>query len=903
MKKIIQLICVIIISSLCYHSLGQSYEYEIKLTEFTQSSETEFSFVVYLKKSSSSNLIGVENIQFQLNYNSQILNGGSFISSFLTVDASETDFVGQVAAITDPLFVTDGTNITFASSSAGAPGSQVTVLDDNWKRLAGFNVELSFAGSPHNYTSAHPELKFRNDPSIIYTVLNRCDFTGTSPNYTKDGTFSQQVNNRILTPDYTTYLETRELASYCFTGEGSFGNSTRWNNTTTLNSNSLPPAGTNILIAGAATISDSRDLNQITVKDGAYLVLSDMAELTTDQLYNDNTGNTGQGNETMLEWNFEDLTQNSFPYTADFISTTYNGLAQFQGFSAFPSLLIYDSGNRVTSGTGWSTSNYWQIEINSLGYSDILISSKQKNYNGSTPFRLQYSLDNLNFTDIPGTDIQSTSTWTSLSQIPLPVEVENNSTLYLRWSYYLSGINFSESFIDDIIVEGTPQPTGILIKSTASGTGSLIHNTTGVHAKVERYIEGAEWTSWSDGWHLLSSPVADQTIDPAFTTIPDTEYDFYTYCEPSNCWVNYKGTNVGTTWLEINNNSLDFQVGKGYLVSYAQTDTKLFEGVLNVEDVTITGICCTGSTAAYRSWNLVGNPYTCAIKWYNGCSTNNIAGVAQIWNEEGESYTPIPIDGIIPASQGFMVCATASTGSLTIPASNRQHTSPNFMKTQSHPVIKLFAHNIDNPSFQESQIHINPASTIGFDTEFDCDFMQGYAPSFYSVQGNDSLCVNSIPLLTEQTVIPFTFIKNEGTNFKIIAEDLGTIQSTVFLLDKKLNIDHNLSLNPIYTFTATTSDNSDRFELHFTNLLVGNDSFTADATINIYTEDKMVHFEFNELGDREINIYNIAGQIVAKKHSIDIHTVVDVSSLNSGIYLANIYESGSMFSKKFYLNN
>lgn len=68
-----------------------------------------------------------------------------------------------------------------------------------------------------------------------------------------------------------------------------------------------------------------------------------------------------------------------------------------------------------------------------------------------------------------------------------------------------NGINLGAT--SALTVSGTLANTGTLtIKSDATGTGSLIHNTNNT-ATTERYIPGS-----TNNWHLLSSPVAAQVI-------------------------------------------------------------------------------------------------------------------------------------------------------------------------------------------------------------------------------------------------------------------------------------------------------------------------------------------------------------------------------------------------------
>jgi len=388
---------------------------------------------------------------------------------------------------------------------------------------------------------------------------------------------------------------------------------------------------------------------------------------------------------------------------------------------------------------------------------------------------------------------------------------------------------------------------GLVLKSTSSGTGSFINSTEDVKATVERYIAGADWATWDAGWRQLSSPIASQAIYPEFvSTFSLINEDFYKWDEPTNEWINIKTSN-GTVNYSFEGS---FVAGRGYLVSYDETDTKQFIGTLNYSNVEVTGLTLTGTTGVNRSWHLLGNPYASALTWDATSAWNktNIAGVAKIWNSTGKSYTSINADGIIPSGNGFMVQVSTSTGSLTIPASKRTTPNPNWYKSSDYPVIILYAKNNDNPSFQESQVRFNPAATNGFDFEYDSDFLSGYAPLFYSVMGAENLSVNSLPGFTDETVIPFDFIKNEGTNFSIEATGIETLEpsATVFLKDNKLGIDHNLSENPVYSFTSSNGDEPARFELHFSS--VGINEIQPQTVARVWLEHNTLNISNVEPG-------------------------------------------------------
>jgi len=459
-----------------------------------------------------------------------------------------------------------------------------------------------------------------------------------------------------------------------------------------------------------------------------------------------------------------------------------------------------------------------------------------------------------------------------------------------------AGISIADN--SKVTVSGTLSVTTMLtLNSTANGTASLIQSTAGVTATVQRYIAAADWGTWNDGWHFLSSPVANQAISTNFTVNPDTEYDFYCWYEPTNEWVNFKNT-AGTApiWSTgntinngLSNNADNFLAGKGYMTAYKTAGTKSFSGSLNVSDLTVSSLTVTGSTQTNRSWHLLGNPFTSALAWYTDWTTSNIGGVTNIWNEISKSYSPINAGEIIPAGNGFMVQADLTGASLTIPAAKRVHSAQAWYKNSVDPVLQLFAHDLDNASFQESQVRINPESTTRFDFEFDGNFLPGYAPMFYSVMEGENLMVNSIPELNSETVIPFHFIKNEGTNFTIEAkgiESLGT-SDIVYLKDKKLGTDFNLSENNVYSFTSFAGDDAARFELHFRNF-TGIKETQPSKDFNIYASEGMVNIQSLQQLSAKVVITDMIGRTIATgRVEAGAAARIHIQG-NSGVYIVSM---------------
>lgn len=503
-------------------------------------------------------------------------------------------------------------------------------------------------------------------------------------------------------------------------------------------------------------------------------------------------------------------------------------------------------------------------------------------------------------------DWNNTSTWTP-SAIPLltdnvtinhSVTVGSSPLAVCNDLLINSGnsvtINNSRSLTVYGSVTNSASYSGLVVKSG----GSLIQNSA-VLATVERDI-----TSWSNalhGWHFLSSPVSDQAISPAFTVGTPANYDFYTWWEPTNEWVNFKQTS-GTSWLTANSlgvtsSATNFIPGKGYLVSYSATSTKQFTGTLNNSDITVSNLPISAGTN--KSWHLLGNPFTSAISWAsNFWHLNNIVETAKIWNESGASYSDIIADVQIPALNGFMVEVAAgfgSSNSLTIPSVERVHDPSPWYKSFGKPYIVLVANDPKGMTAQESKIQIVPESTTGFDTKFDSHFLAGYAPKFYSIVGDEYLSTNTLPEIPLESVIPFGFVKNDASDFSI--ELKQSIDGyTIYLKDQKTNADQNLSENPIYTFTSDSVDDPNRFLLHFLNT-TGIAKPTASA-IKVYSSTGKINISGMD-GKAEILVRNMVGQVVLRG-SVNGESLYCINSGNLpvGVYVVSVVSGKQTVSEK-----
>lgn len=546
---------------------------------------------------------------------------------------------------------------------------------------------------------------------------------------------------------------------------------------------------------------------------------------------------------------------------------------------------------------GSNEDDYWDIDgVTNSGYPFLSWQKPRKEWLGSTSTNPATSSNWIDNSTPASTDnilvkAGSTNPITFIAEASSPasynnIAIESGATLNIEAG--------KATTINHILYNnGT-----IEIKSNENGTGSLLVQKEVLgDVNIQRYLINAIWTDWQDGWHQIASPVDDYPITNNFTVSPETDYDFYTWSEPDNQWINFKN-GVNPTFFQINGSN-NFELGTGYLAAYKNASTKNFNGEININDVSVSDLNITGTTQDHRSWHLLGNPFTCGITWdaSDDWNKSNISGTAKIWNEANKSYSDITSGDVIPVTNGFMVQAAADGASLTIPESKRTH-GGNFYKTVDYPLIKLKANNLDNPSAQESQLIFNPESTNKWDIEYDSDFLPGYAPSFYSLAENTPVSVNSMPAIEENTSIPFIFIPNEGLNFSIEMYDVQNLNLDVWLLDKKLNKDINLSEKQIYVFTSFEQDAGDRFTIHFTPVGINEVENYIDP-INVFSNGKSITIINNNNLGGMVKIVNILGQEVGS-FTLNRNNTQDYKlDCKKGVYIVYTeLNNGNIYSEK-----
>lgn len=408
----------------------------------------------------------------------------------------------------------------------------------------------------------------------------------------------------------------------------------------------------------------------------------------------------------------------------------------------------------------------------------------------------------------------------------------------------------------------------LTLESDATGNASLIVEATASgNTNVNRYFEA--YSGAGDGWHFISSPVNDMTIAGSDFE-PGPNDDLYAWDEVNYLWRNYKGSNFpGTT----------FQNGYGYMVAYSSTVTNTFEGELNYTDISFNNLTKTPDKG--DGWHLIGNPFSSAIYWgTDDWNLSNVGAVSKIYDESAGNYIDVSPSGIIPSTNGFFIQVSSATNSFTIPKSARIHnTTNNYKSPEIREIIetlKFIVNNDDNSFYDVTTIAFDENAEVDFEWERDAHklFGQSVAPQLWTFIDDEMFSTNTLPPFYESLTIDLNFKAGVNSTYHLIPEGLESfnLNSEIYLEDLFTNEIINLKETDIYSFQANTSDNTQRFKLHFYGLMDIEES-TALKDINIYSNQNHVLVKMPKQGiNYNIQIFDIMGRILLDKDMISSGT-------------------------------
>ena len=202
----------------------------------------------------------------------------------------------------------------------------------------------------------------------------------------------------------------------------------------------------------------------------------------------------------IVGWNFN----TNLVATTTSSNNTNNTIAQSKGYSNFGVVPIGSTNTCITATTSaWTpitgpitgavtaSGTNWEIQVNTLGYSNTTVSSKQYASQAMTAardFKVQYKIGvDGTYTDVPLATITVAKDWTTgvLNNVTLPAVCDNQPLVYLRWINYTTMntggtgvITAGGISLDDVYVRGSTLSLAANYPVTVASTSKAVTGLT-----------------------------------------------------------------------------------------------------------------------------------------------------------------------------------------------------------------------------------------------------------------------------------------------------------------------------------------------------------------------------------------------------------------------------------------
>tara|TARA_R110002126_G_scaffold291415_1_gene452222 strand:- start:323 stop:2659 length:2337 start_codon:yes stop_codon:yes gene_type:complete len=486
------------------------------------------------------------------------------------------------------------------------------------------------------------------------------------------------------------------------------------------------------------------------------------------------------------------------------------------------------------------------------------------------------------------------------------VTVENGATLQISENATLSSLTVAAGGIVIVDAGTSLNITNNLVNNGTSfnlnsGASMIVGGTSTGNVTYNRTLTFVSGNT--NGWHLVSSPVAGEVFDVDFAT------------GGSNAIASGSGTNLGVasynttgntwTYLQSPSGSISSTSGMGYSMKRASTGTVSFTGGINTGDVNGVSV-----GTADGGFNLLGNPYTAYMSSETFLNANtNTTGQIWTWTHGGGYTARAAIDNfIIVPGQGFFVSAASGT-TVNFAEANQSSGTDNFQKTDKTEITLSIANGKLNRSAR--LLYFDENVTKGFDWGYEGKTFTAIKSEMevytHMLENNigESYQVQSLPKNEmESMVIPVGVTADAG-EITFSAEAMNLPEGLkVFLEDRTTNTFTRLDeANASYKVTLTEkTDAIGRFYLHTKSSALSTNEVTLE-NISIYPTNKAtLRIVGLSQGKSTIKLFNILGKQVVNT-SFTSNGVYDVNlpKLATGLYIVQLDNETGTLNKKIIL--
>ncbi len=438
----------------------------------------------------------------------------------------------------------------------------------------------------------------------------------------------------------------------------------------------------------------------------------------------------------------------------------------------------------------------------------------------------------------------------------------------------------------------------LVVESDATGTGSLLHASSGLEATVERHLNGG-------GYHFVSVPLTSESSPTAALFMNSYLYHFDA---AGQAWESM-GSSTGTA----------VPVDEGYMAWYTGSETTYdFAGSLN------SGLfeAATPSASAAFNYNLVPNPYPSAIDWLaaSGWTKTNLNNAIYVWNRDAANISNpngqyasfvngVSANGgsqyIAPGQSFFVETSGTGTPALSMTDAVRLHQNAPFLKEAAdRTALRITATN--SIGKDETVVYVDTQASVAFDASCDASKLSGSATlpqlSSHSSDGR-KLSINGLPAESNELVVPLLYQSDtEGlTNLVFSGYDNFPPEYNLLLEDLLHDSLLNIRQQSSYSFQHLQANDEARFRLHMLKATAMQE-VEEDGNSYLFPNPTNDVVNFRNIEGEKLNVYNIEGKLLL---SLDLHyplKTISLKHLPSGYYIIIIYKNGSQFWNKLIIN-
>jgi hypothetical protein len=390
------------------------------------------------------------------------------------------------------------------------------------------------------------------------------------------------------------------------------------------------------------------------------------------------------------------------------------------------------------------------------------------------------------------------------------------------------------------------------IDFSSGNSGSIVGNIT-----AQRWVPVA-----GNNIHLISSPIDQPAVSQINATGTGTNLNVSTNCnetlselappngnlfsfnesQASGCYLGgFKSVNAG-----------NFENARGYAAYLPGNQTFELSGFANQGSNTTFSSATNSGWATHNTsqnrpfsngWNLAGNPYLSYVKLNRKTGFDDQVQVLHTTGTFAGTFQPYMMseNAVLPPFQAFWVKKNAAgTGSFSVAKSecfSDALSAPPFYKVANDYEMDITV--IGNGFSDKTKVAFSQGATDGFDAQYDANKFHSKLgqPTLYTLVGAEHTGINTRLTQTLNDSIPLSFEPGVNGSYTLTFDQLNTfpILTRVLLEDRKTAAAwQNLKQNNAYTFTASTTDDWDRFLIHFSTLVSVDDIEVASVDFQVY---------------------------------------------------------------------